>query len=194
MKTVKLVVVIKTAMLIAVAGLIGSACNDSGGASENAVTNMAKGGGLENGIDSLNPGRLFTKADADKIMGEPTHLADSSTKHETLLSSYLCAYKANAEDSKTTKTGAVYFLIEQYPQIPSAQKKYTDTKKANERLGIEVLDHLGDEAYYHSDGKNFYFIMVRKGNKVFNIKVNKITSTTSLPEFKQTAHTIAASI
>ena len=53
---------------------------------------------------------------------------------------------------------------------------------------------MGDEAYFHSDGQNFYFIIVRKGEKMFRIKVNKITSTTSLKEFNMIAKNITASL
>jgi hypothetical protein len=44
---------------------------------------------------------------------------------------------------------------------------------------------MGDEAYFHSDGQNFYFIIVRIGKRLFRIKVNKVTSHTSLNEFKR---------
>jgi hypothetical protein len=140
-------------------------------------------------------GKLFTLPDAEKIIGQPAHLADSSTKREGNVLIYRCAFKANSEDVKTHKTGAIYFLAEEYSQISSAQKKYSSIKKANENHeGIKVLDNLGDEAYFHSDGENFYFIMVRKGTSVFNMKVNKITSTTSLDDFNVTAKHITAAL
>src|SRR6185436_2792270 len=79
---------------------------------------------------------LFTLAAAEKIMGEPAHLADSgstvpgiaskSSVNDSVLPikkmawSFRCAYEANAEDNKTGRTGKVYFLVEQYPQVSSA--------------------------------------------------------------------------
>jgi len=136
--------------------------------------------------------QLFTQADAEKIMGEPSHLSDSSTKQEADVFTYLCSYEADLKDSISQKAGAIYFLFEDFRLTKLAQKKYAEIKKANEHLGIEVLRNLGDEAYYHSDGTNFYFIMVRKGDKVFNLKVNKITSTTNLEAFKRIAAKITA--
>ncbi|MES2766161.1 MAG: hypothetical protein V4642_09850 [Bacteroidota bacterium] len=133
---------------------------------------------------------LVTLDDAEKILGEPAHLSDSSTKREESALTYHCAYKANAEDTKSKKTGAIYFLFEEYDQVSAAQKKYTFIKTANQNHGIKTLDDVGEEAYFHSDRENFYFIMVRKGNKVFNMKVNKITSTTSLDEFNRIARKI----
>lgn len=49
---------------------------------------------------------------------------------------------------------------------------------------------MGDEAYFQGS-ENFHFIMVRKGDRIFVMKVNKITSKTSLDEFMLTAKNIA---
>jgi hypothetical protein len=142
----------------------------------------------------INPGQLFTRADAEKIMGQPSHLSDSSTRQEDDVLTYRCSYEADAKDSISQRAGAIYFLFEDFRLTELAQKKYAEIKNANEHLGIEVLDNLGDEAYYHSDGTNFHFIMVRKGDKVFNLKVNKITESTDLGAFKRIARKITASI
>src|SRR5215212_81056 len=91
---------------------------------------------------------LFTLSDAEKILGEPAHLSDSgstapgvgrensvndSVLHiKKLASSYRCAYEANVEDEKTGKTGIVYFLIEQYPQVLPAATVYSYYKRSNE--------------------------------------------------------------
>ena len=112
---------------------------------------------------------LFTLPDAEKILGEPAHLADSSTAHREDALVYQCSYKANSEDVKSKKTGVVYFLVEQYNKVSSAQKKYSFIKTANENHGIKVLNDLGDEAYFHTDGENFYFIMARKRERDFNM-------------------------
>jgi hypothetical protein len=144
--------------------------------------------------NSTSLSNLFTLADAEKILGEPAHLADSSTKREGDALRYQCAYKANAEDVKSSKTGNVYFLAEEYNEVSSAQKKYAFIKKANENHGIKTLDDVGDEAYFHSDNQNFYFIMVRKGAKVFNMKVNKITSKTSLDGFNSVARKMTTAL
>lgn len=144
--------------------------------------------------DTLSPALLFTRADADKIMGEPTRLTDSSFKAAPEVSSYLCGYQANSKDSVTGRTGAIYFLFEQYKDISGARIKFESIYASNKPYGAEKVSSLGDEAYYHTDKQNFDFIMVRKGNYVFNMKVNKRTSTTSLNEFKKVAGRIAASV
>jgi hypothetical protein len=144
---------------------------------------------------SINSGNLLTASDAEKILGQMVHLTDSSSLDKVGISQYLCSYTADFKDLKTGKTGAVYFLYEQFAEIASAKNKYKTIKTANENHeGIKILNDLGDEAYFHSDGVNFYFIMVRKGDKVFNIKVNKITSNTSLDMFNLIAKKITSSL
>jgi len=144
---------------------------------------------------SIHSADLFPLSDAEKILGEPAHLSDSSytIKKDTL--EYKLAYTANSKDQKTGKTGVIYFMIEQYSEISSAKNAYTFIKEANEKHeGVKVLHDMGDEAYFHSDGKNFYFILVRKGDKMFRMKVNKTTSTTSLEEFNLVARNITAAL
>ncbi|HTE09693.1 MAG TPA: hypothetical protein VK645_01965 [Chitinophagaceae bacterium] len=194
MTFIKILAVIKIAVAIWLMGIQALQSNNFVYVSGRVAMNGAAAAESLSDTNTPDPKKLFTKADADKIMGQSTHLTDSSSKVEMLISSYLCGYKADVKDSKTGKTGAIYFLFEQYRQIPDAKKNYAGIMKANKPHGIEDLSDLGDEAYYHTDGTNFYFIMVRKGKNVFNIKVNKITSATSLNEFKKTANRIAASL
>jgi hypothetical protein len=53
---------------------------------------------------------------------------------------------------------------------------------------------LGSEAYYHTDGTAFYFFLVRKEEKMFRMKLNKVTSHSSETEFKGVAKKIADSM
>ncbi|MFI5212130.1 MAG: hypothetical protein ACHQIH_04550, partial [Ignavibacteria bacterium] len=89
----------------------------------------------------------------------------------------------------------IYYLFEKYDNVSFAQKHYTSIKTSNkDHEGFKVLYGIGDEAYLHSDYENFYFIIVRKGEKIFNMKVNKITSKTSLNEFNSIAKNLAAAL
>lgn len=139
---------------------------------------------------------LFTLNDAEKILGEPSHLDDSSTAYSgDAVITHHVSYKARSIDAKTGKMGAIYILIERYREIPNAQSKYSNIKKANkDHEGIKTLDDLGDEAYFHSDGVNFLFIMARKGGNVLTMKVNKITSFTSREEFDRVAKKVISKL
>jgi len=151
---------------------------------------------------------LFTLSDAEKILGEPAHLTDSGStipgvaskysvndsvapiKREA--STYRCAYEANAKDKKTGKTGIVYFLVEQYPLVSSAATVYSYYKRTNENgPGFKELHDLGDEAWFGNDP---LFVYVRKGNKIFVMKVNKMTSLTSLDGFNLVVKNITAAL
>jgi hypothetical protein len=127
---------------------------------------------------------FFSKSDAEKILGEKAFLSDSSStiKKDTL--ECKSAYTAYSKDQKTGKTGVIYFMIEQYNHDISAKNAYNSIKVANENHeGVKIVHDMGDEAYFHSDGRNFHFILVRKGKIMFRMKVSKITSYTSLNEF-----------
>jgi hypothetical protein len=175
------------------------------GCDQSTLTGDGKGGQLikaavtkveANQTDgSVDPSSLFTVSDAEKILGEQVHLTDSSSTVKRNISAYSRAYIANAKDSKSGKTGGIYFLLEKYDQVSSAQEKYSSIKAANENHeGVKVLHDIGDEAYFHSDEQNFYFIMARKGKNVFSMKVNKITSRTSLDAFNLIAKNITSAL
>ena len=151
--------------------------------------------------------RLFTLPNAEKILGEPAHFAESESTVPGIASktsvsdsvlpikkmawSYRSAYEANVEDKKTGRTGKVYFLVEQYPEVSSAATVYSYYKRSNQNHpGFKERHDVGDEAWF---GDSPYSIYVRKGNKIFGIKVNKVTSKTSLDGFNQVIKNIAAS-
>lgn len=138
--------------------------------------------------------KLFTRADAERIMGSATHTTDSVVKHEANSTSYLCGFKTDKTDPQSGKIGATYFLFEDYKNVDGAVKRYSDVYISNKNNGVQKVDHLGDEAFYHTDNENFDLMMVRKGRYVFNIKVNKRTSTTSLNELKKTVKRITDKI
>lgn len=140
---------------------------------------------------TVPPGELFTLYDAQKILGEAAHFKDSSSTVKKGLSVFQSSFESDAFDSVSQKTGVIYFLIEIYPDEKSAHKGHEFIYKANAKNeGVEVLKDFGDEAYFHTDKENFYYIQVRNKNKVFRIKVNKITSSTSLDEFYNVARHI----
>lgn len=130
----------------------------------------AASSGQENPID------FFTRTDAERIMGEGMYLSDSSTTPQSEAWVYQSVFSATAKrDSKAD----VYYMFEQYSDSLTAHKVYAAIKKSNEKNGIETLQGMGDEAYYHTDGTNFCFLLVRKGNKMVRMKVNKLTEKTS---------------
>ena len=133
-----------------------------------------------------NASKLLTLADAEKIMGEKARLTGNTyiKKGDTL--EYKCDYTALSQDSLTSKTGKLYFMYEIYRGVAAAANAYTAIYQANSRHeGVKVVSGLGNEAYYHSDQTGFYFFLVRKNKKMFRLKLNKVTSHSSVIEFKK---------
>ena len=130
--------------------------------------------------------KLLTQADAEKIMGEQATLTCNTfmKKGDTL--EYKCDYTALSQDATTSKTGKLYFMYEIYGGAAAAANAYAGFYQANRRHeGVEVDSGLGDEAYYHSDQTGFYFFLVRKNEKLIRLKLNKVTSLSSVKEFKE---------
>jgi len=135
--------------------------------------------------------KLLTLADAEKIMGEPAKLTGNTfmKKGDTL--EYKCDYTALSQDPVTSKTGRLYFVYEIYGRVAAAANAYAAIYQSNSgHQGVEIVPSLGDDAYYHSDQTGFYFFLVRKNEKMFRLKLNKITSHSSAMEFKEAARRI----
>lgn len=139
--------------------------------------------------------QLLTLTDAEKIMGEKARLTSNTflKKGDTL--EYKCEYTALSKDSITKKTGTLYFMHEIYQSAAAAANAYAGIYKGNsQHEGVEVVKGLGDEAYYHTDQTGFYFFLVRKNEKMFRLKLNKVTSHSSAIEFKMTARRIVGKL
>lgn len=135
--------------------------------------------------------RQLTLPDAEVIMGEPAALECNTFVQKTSTLQYTCAYTALSVDQSTGKTGKLYYMSEVYSEENAAKNAYAEIYEANRRHdGVEIVQGLGDEAYYHSDGENFYFFLVRKDEKMFRLKLNKVTSHSSVTNFKEVVRII----
>ena len=143
--------------------------------------------------DSIILQDLFTRQQAERILGEPMHVTDSVLTTADDLIVFNSTYTANTADPSNGKTGNLYVMIEHYRYIESAMQTYTSIYQSNqEHEGIEVLQGVGDQAYFHTDGENFLFVLARKGGKVLRMKVNKVTSHTSRTAFDQVTKEVIA--
>ena len=150
---------------------------------ENDVSNTA----------AATAGPVLTLHDAEKILGEPADATENNTSTQPNIKATKLTYTAKSATTLKDKAGAIYLLLEEYKLIADAQNKYAFIKASNENSGgFKVLEGVGDEAYFHSDNENFYFIMARKGSKVLTMKVNKITKTSSLDAFKEVSKGIVS--
>jgi hypothetical protein len=193
-----------TAFLILIIFILEACKSPNDGVSK--VTEVVPNSKLIATQSPIYPGDLFTLTDAEKILGEPAHLIDSTSKIRGKDPKYIdsmsilkkeaatfnCGYMANSEDKKTGKTGVVYFGFEQYPEVSSAKQVYSFYKRTNKNaIGFKELQDIGEEAWF---GSSPLFVYVRKGDKIFVLKVNKMTSMTSSNEFDMVAKKIAGTL
>ena len=148
---------------------------------------------VQSSSDVIDPRKFFNQEQAERILGEPAYLSDSAAIQHDNVTSLRLTYTAIKSVPGTDKTGNIYFLYEEYPDSVSAHSEYAHIFKANaDHDGVEVLSSVCDDAYFHTDSENFYFIMGRKGKGIFRMKVNKITHKTSLSAFRKLAEDICS--
>lgn len=145
--------------------------------------------------ETIKSNACLAQADAEKILGQPAKLAESSSENKNGIIKFRCTYTANAIDLKTNKTGNLYYLLEEFKDADASQKVYDEILEQNEDMpGLKKLDEIGDQAFLHTDNENFLMIISRKRNKVLRLKVNKLTSMTSLSELQNISKTITAAL
>jgi hypothetical protein len=136
---------------------------------------------------------LFPADQASRILGRKAQIQDSAFSNDDILS-----YKSSFTDSVGSHAmppfGKVYFMYEEYRDDSLAHISYMKIKTANEEHGIKDLVNFGDEAYFHTDGDHFYFILARKGKRMIRMKVSTLTSFTSKTAFLEIVSSIVSKI
>ena len=132
------------------------------------------------------PKVILTLTDAERILGEEGHLDEAVSYLDGNTKVYSAKYSSNQQDEKSGKTGTLYFMIEEYENIEAARSSYESIRASNERAaGVVPLAGVGSEAYFHSDGENFLFVLIRNENFMIRMKVNKTTSHTDKAAFRE---------
>lgn len=124
--------------------------------------------------------------EAESILGQSAILKErkNDTQNEIYTSS--STFTATEADAKTQKLSNLYYKFERFKNEEEASKIIQSFIKSNQNFsGFELLTAYGDEAFFHTDKQNFYLIIVRKGNKMIRLKVNKVTSKTSLDALRK---------
>jgi len=138
---------------------------------------------------------LITLSDAEKIFGESAKVLENLTENTDNVKVRKTTFRANNNDPVKGGTINLYFMYEEYKYDSSAKRVYNDIKVSNQtHEGFELLKGVGDEAYYHTDKTNFYFILARKGVKMIRMKLNRVTSKSSEAEFKKISERIVSNL
>ncbi|HVE57464.1 MAG TPA: hypothetical protein VNB22_11595 [Pyrinomonadaceae bacterium] len=133
--------------------------------------------------------KFLSFAEAEKILGGKVELVTNSWTFTTDITRFDCTYRAVEKDKASGKDINLYFSFEQQDQnatVEKAREVFASTyRKINEPdIFVGKLSGVGDEAFLISNPPNFHFMMVRKGTKIFRIKLNKAGKGTSLEELK----------
>jgi hypothetical protein len=144
----------------------------------------------------LKPCRLLSAGEAEKILGQPVRLMENISKVEGEVHKSNCVYTGVSKDKVSGKDVNLSFSLEQKEQNPTVEQarqvfKSTYGKVNEPELSVQVLSGIGDEAFSISNPSKFHFIMVRKGEIIFRIKLNKANENTSLEELKAFAKKFA---
>lgn len=136
----------------------------------------------------------LTHQEAERILGEPCQLNHDESSATNGNHQYKSVYWANS-NNETSRKVALYFAFESFGNENDAQKVFEGLKTSNQNnAGFKNLQNLGNEAFFHSDSKNFYLIIARKNNEIVRLKVNKITPKTSITELKKVANEIISRV
>jgi hypothetical protein len=128
----------------------------------------------------------LSQVEAEEILGQPATQTEAFTEKKDGAVKHRCTYTAKASDMKTNATGHVFYILEAYESVTSAQKIFTGMMEGNQSApGFKHIKDLGDEAFFHTDQINFHLMIVRKGDKILRLKVNKVTSLTSLEALRK---------
>lgn len=135
---------------------------------------------------------LLSVVDAQKILGQTTKLTGRTTPIKNGVTQYQCTYIGGPEVVPGSRPCYLYYSLERHAYVAKAQKLYADMLASNSGMvGVKKLSGVGDEAWLHTDGSNFALIIVRKGNALLRLKINKLTSKVSMTELQNAASRIA---
>ena len=119
--------------------------------------------------------KFFKPADAEKILGHRVFLKDSLLKflrNGDIMFGF--TYKIDQRDSTTNKDelGILGFGMDQR-DLAISQQTYGLLKTENAKLfTVNNLDQVGDEAFWITDKKKFVFLLARKGNRIFQFRMD----------------------
>jgi hypothetical protein len=130
---------------------------------------------------------ILTLPEAEKIMGEPMKLNDSSSSYANGIHSFQCSYFGFVKDSATGFEGRLYYMYEDYDKESEAHKVYEGFRISNEKNSPLKNFAVADEGYYQVPPGPPPFILARKGTRLYRFKINKSTINSSVERLLEVA-------
>lgn len=130
----------------------------------------------------------FGYGNAEKLLGPKLTTADSEEGRADGSHRWNCTFTSETGDRK------IFFALFKDATDEAARAEFQRIRESNKNLsGFEDWTGVGDEAVVHTDGKNFQFLMVRKGAVSFRIKLNPVKGT-PVQDVKRIAAALAEKI
>lgn len=149
--------------------------------------------GVHTGItDSVSGDTVLLKdIDVENILGEQARLVDRSSERKNDRSRTAWTYRGLSADTMERGRANLYCVFDEFTDTTSARMNYADILSQNRPLeGLTELKNVGDEAYMHTDNRNFVMIIARKGRAMVRVKVNRLTDRTSIDQLRSVVRRI----
>lgn len=131
---------------------------------------------------------FFTQISAEKLLGEKATAVDSEESKDDGSRRWNCTFTGESG------RGKIYFGLFKDAGEEAARAEFQKIRVSNQKHeGFEDWPGVGDEAVAHTDGKNFHFVMVRKGDRTIRIKLNPVNGST-LGDLKTVASLLAGKL
>lgn len=127
----------------------------------------------------------FGFGNAEKLLGGKVSSVDGEEAKDDGSQRWSCTFTSQDGDGK------IFFALFKHASDEAARAEFNRIRESNkDHAGFEEWAGVGDEAVVHTDGKNFQFLMVRKGPASFRIKMNPLKGT-NIEDVKKIALTLA---
>lgn len=156
---------------------------------------VAKATAMHEGRPDSAVGRasLLEEADAERILGESVKLVDRSSEKRDGRSKVTLSYTGLSTDTVEHGRAHLYYVFEEFADTASARKNYAGLLTQNRLMdGLRELKDVGDDAFLHTDNRNFALIIARKGRIEVRIKVNRLTPRASVDELRKIVRRIVS--
>lgn len=136
-----------------------------------------------------------TKVEVEKILGQAASLTDQKKEIKDNFIKRSLTYTCLENELETNRPINLHYILTKYTDSTLARNAYDDILKSNHNMpGQTSLTGFGNQAWYHSDNENFSVIIVRKGDKLLLMKINKMTRKFSKEELKKVTKRITSDL
>ena len=133
---------------------------------------------------------FFGYDNAERLLRQKVGGADGEESKTDGGAKWTCTFTTTAGDNGPK----LFFAIFRDTTEDVAKGEFQKIRLSNQKhSGFEEWEGVADEAVAHTDGKNFQFLMLRKGSRTLRIKVGN-SSTVSFEELKAVAASLVTKL